>query len=217
MLVILDCDGVLVDTERLANQVFAELVTTAGLPTTYDESIERYMGRSMTTALALVEAALGSPIPRGFVEAYDERIYRAFDASGSPVDGVVGALDMIDALGMATCVASSGSHEKMGRTLGRTGLLARFEGRIFSATEVSRGKPFPDLFLYAAERMGFIPDECVVVEDSPAGVEAAVAAGMQALGYAGMIEAGRLSAAGATTFTAMAQLPGLVCALASER
>ena len=121
--------------------------------------------------------------------------------------GVVDALDRID---LPTCVASSGSHEKMRLTLGLTGLRERFAGRIFSADEVARGKPAPDLFLHAAASMGAAPERCVVVEDSPAGVTAAVAAGMRALGYAGGGEAEPLRRGGAETFAAMTDLPSLI-------
>ena len=117
---------------------------------------------------------------------------------------------MVRGLRWPTCVASSGEHERMRRTLGRTGLHADFEGRIYSATEVERGKPHPDLFLHAADRMGADPARCVVVEDSPFGVRGAVAAGMTALGYAAMTPAVVLEAEGAETFSAMPDLPNLL-------
>ncbi len=127
------------------------------------------------------------------------------------MEGVVGALDGIDALGLPTCVASSGAHEKMRRTLGLTGLRERFEGRIFSSEEVENGKPAPDLFLHAAERMGVEPASCAVVEDSFWGVEAARAAGMRAFGYAGgLTPAGRLAGPDTVVFEDMGGLPGLL-------
>jgi HAD superfamily hydrolase (TIGR01509 family) len=132
-------------------------------------------------------------------------MFAAFEAELEPVAGVVEALDAID---LESCVASSGPPEKIRWTLGHTGLLDRFDDRIFSATEVEHGKPAPDLFLHAAARMGWDPAECAVVEDSPAGVEAALAAGMTALGYAGWTPAERLD--GARVFTDMAELPALL-------
>jgi len=148
-LVIFDCDGVLVDSERIANSVFAELITGIGLPTSFEESVATYMGRSMPTCLGLIEEWLGAPVPGDLERLYYQRIYAAFDRELEGVPGVIAALDAVESSGMATCVASSGPHERMRRTLGLTGLLKRFEGRIFSATEVPRGKPFPDLFLPA--------------------------------------------------------------------
>ena len=114
----------------------------------------------------------------------------------------------LDAIALPSCVASSASHEKMRFTLGHTGLWDRFAGRIFSATEVAHGKPAPDLFLHAAATMGWEPADCAVVEDSPAGVEAGLSAGMTVFGYAGTTPASRLD--GARVFTDMAELPGLL-------
>jgi HAD superfamily hydrolase (TIGR01509 family) len=205
-LVIFDCDGVLVDSEPLANRVFADLLTEEGLPTTFEQSVARYMGLPMDAAVALVEADLGRPVRPGFVDRYHQRIFAAFDAGLRAVPGVAGALD---ALAVATCVASSGEHRKIRRSLAITGLLDRFEGRIFSATDVARGKPFPDLFLHAAASLGADPARCTVVEDSPAGVAAARAAGMRVLGYAAMTPAARLADAD-RTFTDMACLPELI-------
>ena len=133
---------------------------------------------------------------------------RALEAEVEPVDGIADALDRID---HEFCVASSGAPEKIRLTLGTTGLLERFEERIFSAVEVERGKPHPDLFLHAARTMGHQPERCAVVEDTTVGVEAARAAGMRAFGYAALVDSPLLEAAGATaTFTAMADLPGLL-------
>ena len=124
------------------------------------------------------------------------------------MDGIIEALDRIPT---PTCVASSGSHEKMRYTLGKTGLYERFSGRIFSADEVSRGKPAPDLFLHAAARMGVAPADCAAVEDSAAGVQAARAAGMPVFGYAGGVTpAARLAGAGTIVFLDMRDLPGLL-------
>jgi HAD superfamily hydrolase (TIGR01509 family) len=190
--------------------VLARLLTEIGLPTTAEESVEAFMGRSWRTVELHARARLGHPLPEGFRQRYLDEMFAAFEAELGPVPGVIDALDAID---LPSCVASSGSHEKMRFTLGHVGLWDRFDGRIFSATEVEHGKPAPDLFLHAAERMGWDPAECAVVEDSPAGVEAALAAGMTALGYAGWTSAERLS--GARVFTDMAELPALLQSPAS--
>ena len=134
----------------------------------------------------------------------------AFRRELRPVAGIDAALDAIEAAVVPTCVASSGSLEKMRLTLGLTGLWDRFEGRIFSGDEVEHGKPAPDLFLLAAERMGASPEDCVVVEDSPFGVAGACAAGMGALGYAPEGDGEALAEAGASVFRSMAELPALV-------
>jgi len=207
-LVVFDCDGVLVDSEEISNRVLAERLSALGVPTTTQESMDRYMGGSLAEVLADVEARLGRPAPEDFISGYRTASYAAFEDELTAVEGIEAALD---ALGdTPTCVASSGEHDKIRRTLGQTGLLARFEGRVFSATEVERGKPAPDLFLHAAARMGADPRHCAVVEDSPVGVEAALAAGMTVLGYAGRTPAERLARAGVAVFAHMRELPALL-------
>jgi HAD superfamily hydrolase (TIGR01509 family) len=133
-----------------------------------------------------IEAHLGRRLPASWEEPFRHLYRQAFEAELEPVAGVVAALD---AIAIPTCVASSGTHEKIRFTLGLTGLYERFAGRIFSVSDVARGKPAPDLFLHAAARMGVPPAQCAVVEDSRYGVEAARAAGMRAFGYAGGLEA----------------------------
>jgi HAD superfamily hydrolase (TIGR01509 family) len=205
---ILDCDGVLVDSEPLSNRALAEALTALGLPTTPEESTVRYKGRSWAYVEADVARQTRDGVPDGLAADYRERMFRAFAADLEAVPGVAEALDRI---ALPMCVASSGDHEKLAFTLGRTGLLDRFEGRIFSTTEVRRGKPAPDLFLHAARRMGWEPRTTAVVEDSPVGVEAAVAAGMRALGYARETGAEALASAGASAvFEDMAELPSLL-------
>jgi HAD superfamily hydrolase (TIGR01509 family) len=206
-LVIFDCDGVLVDSERLANRVLAELLTEAGLPTTTEESIATYMGLSMASCFAMAEEKLGSPLPADILDRYHADVFEAFDRE---LEAIPGVAEVVRRLRWPSCVASSGEHERMRRTLGRTGMHDHFEGRIFSASDVERGKPHPDLFLHAADRMGVAPERCVVVEDSPYGVRAAVAAGMTVLGYAAMTPVEVLAAEGAETFTDMAGLPALL-------
>jgi HAD superfamily hydrolase (TIGR01509 family) len=212
-LVVFDCDGVLVDSERLANRVLAELLTDLGLATTTEESIATYMGLSMASAVERIEASLGRPVPPDFLERYRTATFEAFDRELTAVDGI---LDVIEGLRWPSCVATSGDPDRVRRTLTLTALHHHFEGRIFSAVEVERGKPFPDLFLHAAVTMGVAPEHCVVVEDSPFGVQAAVAAGMRPLGYAAMTPAAALAGAGATTFTSMAELPGVLDAIDAD-
>lgn len=204
---IFDCDGVLVDSEPIANRLFAEALAEIGWPLSLGEVSRRFTGLTMTHCLELVEGHLGRPVPADFLDRLQARTFAAFRAGLQPVPGVASAIRRI---GLPDCVASSGEIEKMRLTLGITGLLPHFEGRLFSADQVPRGKPHPDLFLYAAACMGAEPAVCVVVEDSLPGVQAAVAAGMRVLGFAHDGPGTDLNTAGATTFSDMAALPGLI-------
>jgi HAD superfamily hydrolase (TIGR01509 family) len=209
-LVIFDCDGVLVDSEPISNRIFTDMLNGIGLRATQEETMRDFVGRSMSACMAIVAERLGRPAPEDFVPTMQARTFAAFREGLHAVAHVEDALDALDAAGVPTCVASSGEHEKMRTTLGITGLLPRFDGRLFSATEVPRGKPAPDLFLHAASRMGAEPSRCAVIEDSPVGVRAAVAAGMRALGYAARGQHAQLREAGATAFDDMRELAGLL-------
>jgi len=210
-LVIFDCDGVLVDTEVLTVGVEARVLTELGWPMEAPEVVRRWVGRSSTAQLAEIAERLGPEAADRFDELTTREIRRTFERSLTPVDGVRPLLDHLDGIELDYCVASSGSHDRMRHTLGITGLMGRFAGHIFSGDEVGNGKPEPDLFLYAAQKMGASPARCAVVEDSVYGVQAAVAAGMTVFGYAGgLTEARLLSAAGATVFHEMSDLVGLL-------
>lgn len=210
--VIFDCDGVLVDSEPAANRILAEELTRIGVPTSTEDSVRDYMGRSWGHMIEVVGERLGGPPPAALAEAYRERLFAAYAAREvPPVPGIAAALDGLAARGIPCCVASSGDHERIRNGLATAGLSDRFDdARIFSADDVGRGKPWPDLFLHAAERMGFDPAVTTVVEDSPAGVQAGIAAGMHVLGYSGRTPAALLEEAGARTFAEMADLPELV-------
>ena len=207
-LVIFDCDGVLVDTERLAVRVDVQVLAQLGWVMTEAEVVERFVGLSDATIREAIEAHTGRRLADNWEQEFRHLYRSSFAESLTAVDGVVEALDGIT---LRTCVASSGSHEKMRFTLGLTGLLERFDGRMFSVSEVERGKPAPDIFLHAAARMGVAPAACAVVEDSRFGVEAARAAGMRAFGYAGgLTPAYLLAGSGAVVFTDMRELPRLL-------
>jgi HAD superfamily hydrolase (TIGR01509 family) len=205
--VIFDCDGVLVDSEEIANRVLAELLTEAGLPTTYTQAVDDYRGRSMESVLALAIERFGSSLPFDLLERYFTRIKEVFETELRPVPGVIEALERIN---LPDCVASNGPRHKMEITLRLTGLWDRFEGRIFSAEDVSAGKPAPDLFLHSARVMGFDPATTAIVEDSLLGVQAGRAAGMKVFAFASHTEPGVLAKAGGVPFTDMAQLPRLL-------
>lgn len=208
-LVIYDCDGVLVDSEEPANRVMRDALNALGLDYTLEATIARFVGHSMDNCVMMIEAELGRAVPANFVEDLRAATFAAFERELQPVPGVGAAIEAID---IPDCVASSGPFKKMRFTLGRTGLLEHFEGRLFSASQVARSKPHPDLFLHAAGSMNTAPERCVVIEDSVPGVQAARAAGMPVFGYAGAAhaDAAALERSGATVFTDMASLPALL-------
>ncbi|MFE4970409.1 HAD family hydrolase [Streptomyces sp. NPDC056660] len=192
-LVIFDNDGVLVDSEPISNRLLAAYLTELGHPTSYEDSIRDYMGSAMHRIHDLVQERTGQRLPDDFDDVFHARVFAAFEAELKPVAGVAEVLERLAADGVPYCVASSGSHERIRVGHRTTGLDRWFdESRIFSAQDVGRGKPAPDLFLYAAERMGVAPGRCAVVEDSPLGVQAAVAAGMDVYGFTAMAPADRL-------------------------
>jgi HAD superfamily hydrolase (TIGR01509 family) len=180
-LVIFDCDGVLIDSELLSVRADVECLAEYGIDLSAEEILERYTGISMAGMLADLEMRYGRGLP-DFARRHRERLRRLFGADLRAIPGVTAALD---SLACRVCVASSSTPERLRHALSLVGLLDRFDPNIFSAAEVAHGKPAPDLFLHAADRMGITPQRCVVVEDSLPGVAAAVAAGMTAIGFTG--------------------------------
>ncbi|CAM5550555.1 6-phosphogluconate phosphatase [Streptomyces alboniger] len=209
-LVIFDNDGVLVDSEPISNTILAAYLTELGHPTSYEDSLRDYMGAAVHRVHDLVLERSGQRLPGDFDDVFHGRVFAAFERELKPMDGASEILEKLKDDGVAYCLASSGSHERIRVGHRKTGLDTWFdEGRVFSSQDVGRGKPAPDLFLYAAERMGVAPERCAVVEDSPLGVRAAVAAGMDVYGFTAMTPAERL--VGATRlFDDLRQLPGLL-------
>ncbi|MFF7891490.1 HAD family hydrolase [Streptomyces sp. NPDC007907] len=209
-LVIFDNDGVLVDSEPISNRLLAAYLTELGHPTTYEESIRDYMGSAMHRIHELVLERSGQRLPDNFDDVFHARVFAAFELELVAVTGASQVLEKLAADGVPYCVASSGSHERIRVAHRATGLERWFdEERIFSSQDVGRGKPAPDLFLYAAERMGVAPERCVVVEDSPLGVRAALAAGMDVYGFTAMTTAEKLAGA-RRLFSDMGELPDLL-------
>ncbi len=206
-LVIFDCDGVLVDSEALGNRVLVEFVAEFGLALELEEAILLFKGCKMADCVAVIEQRLGKKTPQDFVNQLRVRTAEAFERELRPVDGIETALDKIN---LPICVASSGPLEKIKLALRVTNLLPRFEGRIFSSYEIASWKPAPDLFLYAAKKMGVQALSCTVVEDSVLGVRAGIAAGMRVLGYIDQSETTLFEAFGARVFHSMYQLPSLL-------
>jgi HAD superfamily hydrolase (TIGR01509 family) len=207
-LVIFDCDGVVVDSEHIVLEIFGEFIRSLGANLDAARMNELFLGRRLEDCLAIVERITGRPAPRDALDRYRVERDRVLREKVRPVEGV---REVLEALTVPYYIASSGDHAKMRTTLGATGLLPLFEGRLFSGTEVARGKPAPDVFLLAAQRMGAAPARTAVIEDSVNGVLAGCAAGMTVFGYAGLVPAADLAAASAfRTFTHMRDLPGLL-------
>ena len=210
-LVIFDCDGVLVDSEPIANRVFVEMLSELGVQTSLEDMYANFVGHPMSYCMQLVEQRLGHAPPADFEARLQERTFSAFEAER--LQAMPYIFEALDQISIATCVASSGEIQKMRFTLGITGLLPRFEGRLFSVTQVERGKPAPDIYLFAAKTMGVSPVRCVVVEDSPVGAQAGLRAGMTVLGFAGHTSAQQLMDVGVQrTFAVMRDLPAILAA-----
>ncbi len=217
MLVIFDCDGVLVDSEGPANRLLTRYLNDHGVDISVAETEATFIGLSLDSCAKLVGTRYGVQLPDDFVP---EIRRMTAEVLAREVTAIAGVREAVAGLQGPTCVASSGEVAKMQLTLGTTGILDLFEGRLYSATMVRRGKPAPDLFLHAADQCGVAPDRCVVVEDSPFGLQAAQAAGMRALGFTGggHRDHGRdrqmlIDAGADLVFQRMIDLPSLVQAM----
>lgn len=210
-LVIFDCDGVIVDTEKTANLVLCAWLTEAGYPVSYEDCRRRFSGRSMKSVQEEVMAA-GHDIGFDLAARWYGSIDEIFGAGVDPVPHIEAVVGSLRTAGIPWCVASSAKLDKMYLTLGTTGLLPHFEHALFSATMVERGKPHPDLFLHAAREMGFAPHDCVVIEDSVPGTLAGIAAGMRVFSYHADPHSDRdgLANAGGILFDDMRRLPGML-------
>jgi HAD superfamily hydrolase (TIGR01509 family) len=212
-LIIFDCDGVLIDSEVISCRTDAACLTEIGIAMSAEEIMDRYVGISARDMFADIELRHGLALPLDFPNIVAGRVAAAFEKDLVAVGGVAAALQ---ALSVRRCVASGSTPDRLRHSLLLTGLLRYFDPHIFSATQVALGKPAPDLFLFAAAAMQVAPGTCLVVEDSVAGIQAAVAAGMRAIGFTGGSHcrpghSERLRSAGAFAVTSeMAQLPGLI-------
>ena len=180
-LVIFDCDGVLVDSEIIVNRVFAETLTEAGFAISYEEVSQKFVGLSFASCLEMIELIFGRPVPTEWLALSKEREIAALKQE---LQATAGIADVLKELTLPKCVASNSSPRHIDLVLGLTGLLDHFNGKLYSCHHVDRPKPFPDVYLHAASQMGYAPENCVVIEDSVAGVKAGSTAGMRVLGYA---------------------------------
>jgi HAD superfamily hydrolase (TIGR01509 family) len=205
-LVIWDCDGVLIDSERLAIRTESQILTELGWPLSEADVVELFVGRSSRYMQTVVEEHLGHPID--WRVQFELRMREVSERELVAVEGVIDALDAIDIPG---CVASSSGHAMLHFKLGLTGLAERFAGRIYSADDVAHGKPDPAVFLFAAASMKVPPERCAVIEDSVSGVEAGVAAGMSVFAFTGSVtSAEKLQRKGVILFRSMHALPELL-------
>jgi HAD superfamily hydrolase (TIGR01509 family) len=184
-LVIFDCDGVLVDSEPIALEVLVDALALKGIVMDAEGAAERFLGRSIASMADVVRQEFGVEIDQEFLRQMREALYARFRRELQPIPGIGRVVAGLKARGISRCVASSSQRERIELSLAATGLLELFEPSIFSATMVANGKPAPDLFLYAAAAMGTDPSACLVVEDSPAGIIAAKAAGMAVCAFTG--------------------------------
>ncbi len=180
--IIFDSDGVLVDSEAISSRIWLKMVNEIGLGIDMGFIRKNFPGRAMSVTLRLIEEMLGRPLPENFEQEFRRRTYEAFKKELQPVPGI---RELLDRLTIPFCVASSGPEEKVRLNLTVTGLIDKFEGRIISSYNLGTWKPDPGIFLHAADKMGFLPKDCAVVEDSLSGVKAALAGGFDVYLYTG--------------------------------
>ena len=213
-LVIYDCDGVIVDSEHVANVVVADALAVLGWQMTPEQAQAEFLGLTFTDMQPLIEARLGRLLEEGWKQSLVEKVVAAMAEGVGPIPGGVEALHATSALGLPWRIASNSSHEEMRVKFARLGISGLVQGRVHSHRDVARGKPAPDLFLAAAATQGVPPEECVVIEDSVPGATAARAAGMPCLGFAAHHDGASLRAVGAVPFRSMFELPALLAAAA---
>lgn len=205
--IIFDCDGVLVDSEEIENKILLEMTKEFGLDMSMQETIKNFGGRSFKDIILQIENELNQKLTSDFEKEYRIRTYSAFKKELKPVKGVK---KFIDTLSISYCIASSGPIEKVKANLTTTGLDKRFKNNIFSSYQINSWKPEPDIFLYASREMGFLPSECIVIEDSQAGVVAARKGGFNVFGFANANNSKLLEGEGAIVFYDFDELPNIL-------
>ena len=195
--VIFDCDGVLVDSEIIANQILLSMAREFGLEMTLEDAIKNFNGRRLNDSFQHIEKLTNKKLPDNFENEFRKQTFETFKTDLKSVKGVK---EFIDNLSVSYCVASSGPREKINLNLTTTGLIEKFEHKIFSSYEIDSWKPEPEIFIHASKQMGFTTDECIVIEDSTAGVIAAVKGGFKVYGLANENNAQELKNEGAVIF-----------------
>jgi len=205
--IIFDCDGVLVDTEKIGNGILLEMAAEHGFEMKIEDAYRDFNGRNLKECFQHIETAIDKKLPDNFETAYRERSFEAFRTQVKPMEGVV---EFIDQLKISYCVASSGPVDKIRLNLKVSGLLDKFEGKIFSSYQIKSWKPEPGIFLHAAKEMGFDVKDCIVVEDSKAGVKAGINGGFKVYGFANGYNNEDLKNEGAILFHSFEELSGLL-------
>ena len=205
--IIFDSDGVLVDSETLSAKVFQEMAMELGFELDFETAVERFAGTSMKENLQFIQENIQGPLPVDFEKEFRERTYKVFKTDLKAVNGIA---DLIEKLGIPFCVASSGPVEKIRLNLGLVNLLDHFENKIYSSYDIGSWKPDPGIFLHAAKRMGFEPEECAVIEDSASGIRAAIAGGFKVYALANEKKKKTFEQEGAIVFDNMKELEKLL-------
>ncbi len=205
--IIFDCDGTLVDSEEVTNEIIAEMAGELGVKMTGEEATATFGGKTLDAVLYKMRELSGKEIPGDWLPRLIKRVSEAWKTELNPVNGV---RELLENLNISICVASNGEPIHVNQSLEMTGLRGFFDGNIFCASDVGVPKPAPDLFLYAAKKMGFKPEQCIVIEDSISGVMAANRAKIKVYGLVKMCSAEELENAGAIPFTNMRNLPALL-------
>jgi len=208
-LVIFDCDGVLVDSEVVSNQVLADNLARYGLSVTLEQCLDQFVGGTIE-GVETKAMAMGAQLPPDWIAEIYEEIFAKLRQGVPVIEGIPEILDTLDDANIAYCVASNGSEEKMAITLGQNGLQARFEKFMFSAHSLGTAKPDPHMFLHAARNFNVTPAACVVIEDSSSGAKAARRANMKCFGYSPHNDGRKLEQEGAVVFHAMSELPDIL-------
>ena len=208
-LVIFDCDGVVVDSEPLTLQLIRDDLAARGLPLDLTKTTDLFMGSTIAGAGAQARE-MGADIPEDWVDLIYDKVFAALARKVESIPGIVAVLDRLDRQGIAYAIGSNGPHRKMEITLARCGLAARFAGRTYSREDVAAPKPAPDVYLLAASQAGVAPQDCVVIEDSATGAQAAVAAGMAVFGFARETPRAKFEGLTELLFDDMGQLPALL-------
>ena len=208
-LVIFDCDGVVVDSEPLTLQLIRDDLAARGLPLDLTKTTDLFMGSTIAGAGAQARE-MGADIPEDWVDLIYDKVFAALARKVESIPGIGTVLDRLDRQGIAYAIGSNGPHRKMEITLARCGLAARFAGRTYSREDVAAPKPAPDVYLLAASQAGVAPQDCVVIEDSATGAQAAVAAGMAVFGFARETPRAKFEGLTELLFDDMGQLPALL-------
>lgn len=208
-MVIFDCDGVVVDSEPLTLRLIRDDLAERGLPLELPKIADLFVGGTIAGAGAQARA-MGAAIPENWADQIYDKVFAALACSVEPIPGIGAVLDHLDHQSIPYAIGSNGPHRKMEITLARCGLAARFVGRIYSREDVAAPKPAPDVYLLAASQAGVAPKDCVVIEDSATGAQAAVAAGMAVIGFARETPPAKFAGLTELVFDDMAQLPALL-------